>query len=410
MAINAYELLKKRLEARGGNQEGRMKQGKLETLLKALQYSEQAETLIKDGVEYRAILNKNKQKMDYDDKNISIPFEAGFKVGDIFHWVEDDTDWIVYLKEGQDAYFTGVCRKAIYDIRWKDDYGVYHNIKAAVRGPVETKIVGEFKSGISFDKPNYTLNCIIPNTEETQKLKRYSKVSINQEVWEVVVTNDISEPGIIEVQLLEDYRNQIEDEELVKPGTGESCEFVPSENVKINTSLDSVDTLEINEPYKLWASVEKNGVYDKEMSMQAEFSTSSGAVIDKSGMLTPVEVGVLEVELNIPRLCYKKAFAIDITDAEMPSISKYEIVGDDSVKSFGSNTYEIAFFMDGLQAEGELGTWVVEQNKTLFSASDISSNSITFNWKIGSHGSVKLQYAINNNVVAEKIIKVDSLI
>ena len=107
MAINTYELLKKRLQANGGNQEGRMRQGKLKTLLKALQYSEQAETVIKDGETHRVILNKNKQKMEYDDKNISAPFEAGFKVGDIFHWVGDNSDWIIYLKEGQDAYFTG---------------------------------------------------------------------------------------------------------------------------------------------------------------------------------------------------------------------------------------------------------------------------------------------------------------
>ena len=121
MAVNTYELLKKRLEASGGNQEGRMRQGKLKSLLDALKYSEQAETVIKDGVEYRAILNKNKQKMDYDDKNISIPFDAEFKVGDVFHWVEDNSDWIIYLKEGQDAYFTGVCRKALYNIKWKDE-------------------------------------------------------------------------------------------------------------------------------------------------------------------------------------------------------------------------------------------------------------------------------------------------
>ena len=38
MAINTYELLKKRLHANGGNREGRMKQGKLKTLLGALKY------------------------------------------------------------------------------------------------------------------------------------------------------------------------------------------------------------------------------------------------------------------------------------------------------------------------------------------------------------------------------------
>ena len=409
MAISSYELLKKRLEARGGDQEGRMRKSKLDSLMKALKYSEQAETIMKDGVEHRAILNKNKQKMDYDDKNISIPFDANFKTGDVFHWVEDNSDWIIYLREGQDAYFTGVCRRATYDLRWKDEYGVYHTTKAATRGPVETKIVGEFKSGIAFDKPNYTLHCLVSSNEETRKLKRYSKVSINQKIWEVVVTDDISEPGIMEIQLLEDYKNQIEDEELAKPGNG-SCEFIPSDNVKISTSLDLVDTLEIDEPFKLWAKVEKDGVIDKEVSEQALFSVKGGAFIDRMNTLTPVEAGELTVEVTIPKLCYSKTIKINITELSIPSADHYEISGDDKVKSFGSNVYTITRFIDGMVGTPEEGRWIVTPNKKLFSTQDVSSSSITLNWSIGSHGSVTLQYAINDTVVTEKIIKVESLI
>ena len=79
--------------------------------------------------------------MDYDDQNISIPFNANFKVGDIFHWVEKGSDWIVYLDEVQDAYFTWICIKALYTLIWKDELGVIRESKASIRGPVETKIV-----------------------------------------------------------------------------------------------------------------------------------------------------------------------------------------------------------------------------------------------------------------------------
>ena len=408
MAINTYELLKKRLQANGGNQEGRMRQGKLKTLLKALQYSEQAETVIKDGETHRVILNKNKQKMDYDDKNISVPFEAGFKVGDIFHWVEDNSDWIIYLKEGQDAYFTGVCRKAIYDVRWKDEYNVYHTCKAAVRGPVETKIVGEFKSGIAFDKPNYTLYCLLPRNEETIKLKRYSRVSIEERVWEVAVVDSISEPGIVEVQLLEDYKNAIEDEDLVKPSEGQ-CEFIPSESVKISSPLDDIDEIQIYEPFHLWMNVEKDGKTDKEISESAEFTVKGKASL-VDNLLTPLEVGPLEISVKIPKLCYEKTYSINVTDVDIPSVAEYEIFGDDKVKSFGSNEYVIKYFIDGIEVEPEQGTWEFVNNKKLFTISKNDSNSIIFNWNIGSVGNVKLQYVVNNNVVATKEIKVESLI
>ena len=409
MAVNTYELLKKRLEVSGGNQEGRMRQGKLKSLLDALKYSEQAETVIKDGVEYRAILNKNKQKMDYDDKNISIPFDAEFKVGDVFHWVEDNSDWIIYLKEGQDAYFTGVCRKALYNIKWKDEYNVYHTAKASVRGPVETKIVGEMKSNIAFDKPNYTLYCIVPNNEDTIKLKRYTKISIDEKVWEITVVDSLSEPGVIELQIVENYKNALEDADLIKP-SDEACEFIPTDKIKIKTPLDTITEIEIDEPFKLWAILEKDGAIDKEVSNSIEFIVDEEKASYVEGILTPLVEGELEITMKIPKLCYEKVYVLNITKTVIPSVEKYEILGNDIVKSFGDDEYIIKFFIDGIEAEIEEGQWIFEENPKLFTVSKMDSNSIIFKWKVGNHGTINLQYAINDIVVAEKQIKVESLI
>ena len=394
----------------GGSQEGRMKKAKLATLLDALKYSEQAETVIKDGKEYRAILNKNKQKMDYDDKNISIPHDAEFKVGDVFHWVEDESDWIIYLKEGQDAYFTGICRKAAYNLRWKDEYNVYHSVKTSVRGPVETKIVSEMKSGLSFDSPNYTLYCIIPQNEETMKIKRYTKVSIDEKIWQVTVADAISEPGVIELQLLEHFKNRIEDEELLKPGSG-SCEFVPDESIKILTSLDNVKELELDEPFRLWAKVEREGKEDEDIVKDAKFiiSTNEGSITD-GNLLTPLKTGKMEILVEIPKLCYSQPFTVDIVDKEMPPAVSYQIIGDDKVKSFGETEYTLSKYVDGIEAEAEEGRWTVEKNNKIFSIKQQGSNSLILKWNIGSSGKVKIGYTINDEVVAEKQIKVESLI
>jgi hypothetical protein len=42
-------------------------------------------------------MNPNKLKMDYDDKILSVPFDAGIKIGDIFEWVNTGTYWLVEL-------------------------------------------------------------------------------------------------------------------------------------------------------------------------------------------------------------------------------------------------------------------------------------------------------------------------
>ena len=156
-------------------------------------------------------------------------------------------------------------------------------------------------------------------------------------------------------------------------------------------------------------NVEKDGKTDKEVSESAEFTVKGKASL-VDNLLTPLEVGPLEISVKIPKLCYEKTYSINVTDVDIPSVAEYEIFGDDKVKSFGSSEYVIKYFIDGIEVEPEQGTWEFVNNKKLFTIGKNDSNSIIFNWNIGSVGNVKLQYVVNNNVVATKEIKVESLI
>ena len=66
-----------RLNFDGGyRQQGRMILDKLRSLKKALLYSYQAGTaILKDGREFRCLMNPDKLKNTYEDKIISIPFK-----------------------------------------------------------------------------------------------------------------------------------------------------------------------------------------------------------------------------------------------------------------------------------------------------------------------------------------------
>lgn len=72
----SLELLKQRLMYQGGNQEQRMIRDKVRGLKKALLYSYQAATaILSDNREFRCLINPDKNKPDYDNKIISIPFK-----------------------------------------------------------------------------------------------------------------------------------------------------------------------------------------------------------------------------------------------------------------------------------------------------------------------------------------------
>lgn len=219
--------------AGGPAQQSRMIRDKRKSLNRALLYSYQS-AFVKKTYQFgeepteedlnkveRALINPDKLKMDYDDKIISIGFEAGFKPGDIFEWCNTGTHWIIRLQDLQElAYFRGDIRRCDYTIAWEDSEGKVQRTYAAVRGPVETKINFIQKHQISIDNPNYTLNIYMPNTKETRSyFQRYAKFYL-QEVedgepnicWRVEAVDTISAPGILELTAKEYFANEMEDD------------------------------------------------------------------------------------------------------------------------------------------------------------------------------------------------------
>ena len=222
------------LKARGGYpQQERMIKDKRKSLDKATLYSYQAvrikkvqdKNLTRDGCggssAARALINPDKNKFDYDDKIVSVGFEYGFEVGDVFSWERTNSYWLITLQDLDEiAYFRGEIRRADYTINWLDDEGNEWSSYAAIRGPVETKINFIQKHQISIDEPNYSLHIYLPRNEKTMKaFQRYSKFYLkdadspmNNTCWRVEATDPISTKGILELNAVEYYANETEDD------------------------------------------------------------------------------------------------------------------------------------------------------------------------------------------------------
>ena len=213
------------LKQHGGNrQQERMIRDKRRSLDRAVWFSYQAAEIV--GVDkenknpVRALINPNKLKQDYDDKILSVGYEYNFKCGDVFEWLGTNTHWLIYLQDMTElAYFRGDIRKCSYEISWEDENGK-HSSYAAIRGPVETRINYIQKHGISVDTPNFSLNILMPRNEETLKyFRRYQKFYLQdtetgapQICWRVEAIDWISTPGILEVNAVEYYANETEDD------------------------------------------------------------------------------------------------------------------------------------------------------------------------------------------------------
>ena len=230
--------MKIRLNYNGGNAEGRMIKDKERSLKKALLYSYQAATaILEDGREFKCLINPNKNKPEYDNKILSIPFfnnclnkeeiesnpdivienmeEITIQGGDIIIWKETNTKWLVYLRYiEEDAYFRSEIRRCDYTVKIGTvEYPIY------VRGPVETKIKENLKSETTWNIPNYTLTVMVTKNEDTLAFfHRFKQLKIDGKNWIVETVNDMDGDNVIEMTLSEYYNNEYEtEEEIVEP-------------------------------------------------------------------------------------------------------------------------------------------------------------------------------------------------
>lgn len=230
----ANDMAKKLLAHGGFPQQDRMIRDKRRSLDKAVLYSYQGALIkkhyydfdptmegVKEAPPVRALINPDKLKDDYDEKIVSVGFEHGFTVGDVFEWCNTKSHWLIYLQDMTElAYFKGDIRRCRYEIEWKNDKGETRRTYAAIRGPVETRIDYIQKHGISVDNPNFSLHLLMPKNPETLKqFKRYSKFYLQGTVegeektcWRVEATDSFSLPGILELNAVEYYANETTDD------------------------------------------------------------------------------------------------------------------------------------------------------------------------------------------------------
>lgn len=227
----SLELLNKRLQYYGGNQQQRFINDKLRSLKKALLYSYQAATaVLEDGRQFRCLINPDKNKPAYDNKIISIPYrdiclnaprigktsdgevDINMRPGNVFTWKQTNTHWLVYLEFlEEDAYFRSEIRRCDQQVQVGDkSYWVY------IRGPVETSIEWSQKSGIEWNTMNYSLVMYITADENTNNyFERFKTIKVLdprkniEKTWQVVGVDPYYGDGMIQVFLDEFFENTI---------------------------------------------------------------------------------------------------------------------------------------------------------------------------------------------------------
>ena len=232
---SGLEKMKKRLNYDGYDyNDNQIVKGKYNSFKSALRASYQAEWIELNDNKYRCLINPDKLKENYDQKEISIDFDSKIKNGDIFYWNRTNHYWLVYLQDySEEAYFRASIRRCDYQIDVNGTpYWIY------LRGPVETALIWRQKHQIEFNELNYSILFYIQKNEETvDYFSRLKIVKFDGHTWRVAATDKYSQEGIIEVYLEEYFDNDMEDAE------------VPVEIVEQDTTQPYIDGPQLVRPY-----------------------------------------------------------------------------------------------------------------------------------------------------------------
>ena len=293
----SLETMKKRISYAGGDADGRNVKGKLKSMLGALKNSYQAEWITineedeENKAEWRCLINPDKLKEDYDQKEISIEFESGLKEGDVFLWNRTNTHWIVYLQEySEEAYFRASIRRCDYQINVNENkYWIY------LRGPVEATIQWKQKHQITFNDLNYTIIMYIPKNEETSSFfERHKIIKFDGHNWTVNAVDRYSQKGVIEVVLNETFDNEMEDAEIVPEI------IVPDETLPHISGPQSIKVFD------------ENILYEIKNASNGKFVVNSNKIEINNSTETSCEITVLTGKSNSFDLIYKRDGEEDI--------------------------------------------------------------------------------------------------
>lgn len=198
-----------RLQYNGGSQLERIKLNKLRSLRFALKNDYNSRPIrVPNCSCWRALINTDSGgvKSDYDKKFVSVEWDSGLVPGDTFECLDDGTHWMVYLQQlTETAYLRSEIIRCRHTIEIDDiTYWIYF------QGPTETDLRWFQKNGINANELNLSGTVYIKKDSHTEKFfKRFTHIKLDGHTWEVQVTDRITVPGIIELEVQEYYDNSI---------------------------------------------------------------------------------------------------------------------------------------------------------------------------------------------------------
>lgn len=371
---------------------------------RALQESFNAEEVVLNNKDWRALILEDKLTLELDQKWIGMPLESNLKPGDVIHVKRNDVRWIMVQTDLSERSFCRcVGKRCVTEITWRDEDDNVHSSWAALRGPTETSIKTEARKHILFDQGNEKVALWLPDTPETKSLRRYKHIMVKGETWEIASVDYLTTPGILELNLIEAQDNR--DLDNTSLGIARDNKFTFTNvfdkdlDFQLNTYIslepyltkDGVDITEEKESEFVFTCYPDTYTYD-EVHLGVSFS----------------ELGNYHITIGYPNMKMVKEYDIEIKQYDTEEESYYLIKGNSIIRPLVNSleSYDIDYFVNGVQTPITPGKWVFDTRFATVKSQSVYHIDLDFTGEIGT---MTLQYVVGDKVLAEKEITVYSV-
>lgn len=371
---------------------------------RALQESFNAEEVVLNNKDWRALILEDKLTLELDQKWVGMPLESNLKPGDVIHVKRNDVRWIMVQTDLSERSFCRcVGKRCVTEITWRDEDDNVHSSWAALRGPTETSIKTEARKHILFDQGNEKVALWLPDTPETKSLRRYKHIMVKGETWEIASVDYLTTPGILELNLVEAQDNR--DLDNTSLGIARDNKFTFTNvfdkdlDFQLNTYIslepyltkDGVDITEEKESEFIFTCYPDTYAYD-EVHLGVSFS----------------ELGNYHITIGYPNMKMVREYDIEIKQYDTEKESYYLIKGNSIIRPLVNSleSYDIDYFVNGVQTPVTPGKWVFDTRFATVKSQSTYHIDLDFTGEIGT---MTLQYVVGNKVLAEKEITVYSV-
>ncbi len=399
------DLYRKRQEAYGGSSSiDKLDYRNKQLFNRALQESFNAEEVVLNNKDWRALILEDKLTLELDQKWIGMPLESNLKPGDVIYVKRNDVRWIMVQTDLSERSFCRcVGKRCVTEITWRDEDDNVHSSWAALRGPTETSIKTEARKHILFDQGNEKVALWLPDTPETKSLRRYKHIMVKGETWEIASVDYLTTPGILELNLVEAQDNR--DLDNTSLGIARDNKFTFTNvfdkdlDFQLNTYIslepyltkDGVDITEEKESEFIFTCYPDTYTYD-EVHLGVSFS----------------ELGNYHITIGYPNMKMVKEYDIEIKQYDTEEESYYLIKGNSIIRPLVNSleSYDIDYFVNGVQTPITPGKWVFDTRFATVKSQSTYHIDLDFTGEIGT---MTLQYVVGDKVLAEKEITVYSV-